>query len=253
MKNRILFSLLVLALVLSACGGNGSAVTPSLTGTHWVLEQINGKPVIENVIPTLSFRGDQEVGGNASCNNFNGTYTGKDGALTIGPLATTMMACLEPAGLMEQEAAYLKALESAVEYRIEKGKLLIMDSAKAVVLTFAAQDMSLEGKTWNLTSFNDGQSLVSLVPDTQITAEFKDGALSGSSGCNSYHGLFHQQEQKLSFDTFAVTMMSCPEEGVMEQEAAYLSSLAKVTHFSVEGNRLFLFDANDLIMAQFSQ
>ena len=225
----------------------------SLAGTHWVLEQINGESVIENALPTLSFRGDQEVGGNSSCNTFNGTFTAKDGKLTIGELTSTMMACPEPEGLMDQETAYLKALESSASYRIDGDKLLIIDTSNAVVLVFSTQDMSLEGKTWNLTSFNDGQNLVSLVLDTQITAEFKEGTLSGSSGCNSYSGAFQQKEQNLSFDTFAVTMMACPQEDVMEQETAYLSTLTKVTRYTIDGNNLLLFDANDLVIAQFSQ
>ena len=37
----------------------------------------------------------------------------------IGPLASTMMACGEPAGVMEQEAQYLAALQSAATYQIE--------------------------------------------------------------------------------------------------------------------------------------
>ncbi|HOU00611.1 MAG TPA: META domain-containing protein, partial [Anaerolineaceae bacterium] len=59
--------------------------------------------------------------------------------------------------------------------------------------------------------------------------------------------------QNLSFDTFAVTMMACPQEDVMEQETAYLSTLTKVTRYTIDGNNLLLFDANDLVIAQFSQ
>lgn len=253
MRNKIWFSLLVLTILLSACSGSGSATMASLAGTHWVLEQINGESVIENALPTLSFRGDQEVGGNSSCNTFYGAFTAKDGKLTIDELASTMMACPEPEGLMDQETEYLKALESSASYRIDGDKLLITDSSNAVVLVFSSQDMSLEGKTWNLTSFNDGRNLVSLVLDTQITAEFKEGTLSGSSGCNSYSGAFQYKEQNLSFDTFAVTMMACPQEGVIEQETAYLNTLTKVTHYTIDGNNLLLFDANDLVIVQFSQ
>jgi len=253
MKNKFWISLLVVALFLSACGGKGSANQPALNGTHWVLEQINGSPVIENTLPSLSFQGDKEVGGNASCNRFNGSYEIKDGALTFSPLATTMMACPDPAGLMEQEAAYLKALEAAASYRVEDGKLLVSDASGKVVLVFAPQDMSLEGKIWNLNAFNDGTNLVSVLLDTAIHVEFKDGNVSGSSGCNTYSGAFQQDGQKLSFGTLASTLMACADEGVMKQETAYLNALAKVTHYSIEGNKLTLYDANNLIIAEFSK
>ena len=47
--------------------------------------------------------------------------------------------------------------------------------------------------------------------------------------------------------------MACPQEGVMEQETSYLNTLTKVTHYTIDGNNLLLFDANDLVIAQFSQ
>ncbi|MCZ2145272.1 MAG: META domain-containing protein [Anaerolineales bacterium] len=39
----------------------------------------------------------------------------------------------------------------------------------------------------------------------------------------------------------------------MKQETAYLNALAKVTHYSIEGNKLTLYDANNLIIAEFSK
>ena len=49
-----------------------------------------------------------------------------------------------------------------------------------VVLVFALQDMT-QGKIWNLNAFNDGTNLVSVLLDTAIHVEFKDGNVSGSS------------------------------------------------------------------------
>ena len=253
MKNKILTIFMLLALFLSACNVKGDSTMTTLNDSHWVLEQINGQPVIENTLPTLSFRGDQQLGGNASCNNFFGSFTAEGNKVTFSGFGSTQMYCAEPAGLMDQEAAYLAALESAKTYRIEDGKLLIIDDAGATVLVFSAQNMSLEGTTWNLISFNDGQSLTSLVIDTEINAEFKDGAVSGSSGCNTYTGDFQQNGLELSFGDLASTLMLCQEEGVMEQENAYLQALAKVTHYIVDGNNLTFYDANDLIVAQFSR
>lgn len=253
MKNRLITVVLVMAVLISACGVKGNSTQLSLNDSHWVLEQINGKPVLEGTLPTLSFRGDKEVGGNASCNGFFGEYSVKNGKLTFSPLASTEMYCAEPAGLMDQEAAYLAALESGATYRIEQGKLFIVNAAGETVLVFSAQDMSLNGAAWNLTAFNDGQNLVSLVNGTEITAEFKDGKVAGSSGCNSYNGAIKQNGLDLSFGELASTLAVCQEKGVMEQESAYLQALAKVTRYIVEGKQLTLFEANGLVMAQFSR
>ncbi len=151
MKNKISTILLVMVVFVTAYSVKGKTSSLALNDTHWVLEQINGQPVIDDTLPTLSFRGDQEVGGYASCNTFFGTYVSKDNTVTITGLSYTEMGCV---GVMDQETAYLAALESAKTYRIEDGKLLLFDAAGDAVLVFSPKDMSLEGTFWNLTMFN---------------------------------------------------------------------------------------------------
>ncbi len=253
MKPKIvMFILLIFSLLLTACSSN--AGIPSLPGTSWMLEKINNQPILENTTPTLSFSDREEAGGNASCNSFGGSYEARGVKLTFGPLFSTLMACLEP-GVMEQEAAYLAALESAAAYHMEEdGKLLVLNASGTVVLVFGPQDTRLEGKTWRLTAFNDGQSLASVLSNTKISAKFKDGNIFGTSGCNGYGGPFQQNGQELTLGPLVVTEMYCGEPaGVMEQETAYLNALSKVTRCTIDGNRLTLFDADGGVMAEFSK
>ena len=253
MKTKVLTVFLIMAIFLSACTVAGETPSVELNNSHWVLEEINGQAVIADTLPTLSFNEDQKVAGNASCNNFFGSYTMDGDKLSFGLLSSTQMFCAVPDGLMEQESAYLAALESATGYRSEDGKLLLVNASDNTVLVFSPQDMSLEGASWNLTMFNDGQSLVSLVNDTGINAEFKEGSVAGSSGCNSYNGPFQQDGLNLTFGNLASTLMLCQEEGVMEQETAYLQTIAKVTHYIVEGKQLTLFDAENMVLATFNR
>lgn len=57
------------------------------------------------------------VSGTAGCNNYNGPMNTADGGFALGPFISTAMACLEPAGVMEQEAAYLAALAGATAFQ----------------------------------------------------------------------------------------------------------------------------------------
>ena len=253
MKIKVLTVFLIMAIFLSACIVDGETPSLTLNNTYWVLEQINGQAIIADTLPTLSFNEDQKVAGNASCNNFFGNYTVEGNKLSFGPLGSTQMFCALPEGSADQESAYLAALESATGYRSEDGKLLLVDASDNTVLVFAPQDTSLEGASWNLTSFNDGQSLVSLVNNTEINAEFKDGLVFGSSGCNSYTGPIQQDGLNLTFGNLASTMMLCQEEGVMEQETAYLQAIAKVTHYLIEGKQLTLYDADNMVLATFNR
>ena len=114
----------------------------TLGGTHWqVTAYNNGRDAVTSPLLgtdiTVQFEDDNQVSGNAGCNDFFGSFSSGDGQIAIGPLGATMRACPEPAGVMEQEAAFLAALESAATYRVE-GNLLEMrtaDDAIAVHMT----------------------------------------------------------------------------------------------------------------------
>ncbi len=67
----------------------------------------------------MDFDKDGNLAGNAGCNNFTGTYQLDGDKITIGPLANTMMMCEDPQGVMDQEAQFLAALQSAANYQIE--------------------------------------------------------------------------------------------------------------------------------------
>ncbi|MCA9868013.1 MAG: META domain-containing protein [Anaerolineae bacterium] len=57
------------------------------------------------------------VSGTSGCNNYSGPMKTADGGFALGPFVSTAMACLEPAGVMEQEAAYLAALAGATGFQ----------------------------------------------------------------------------------------------------------------------------------------
>jgi heat shock protein HslJ len=77
------------------------------------------QPLIAGTQITASFA-DDVVTGNAGCNNYSGELTPVDDHFTVGPILTTRQICGEPAGVMEQEQAYLLALESTGGFRWEQ-------------------------------------------------------------------------------------------------------------------------------------
>lgn len=127
--------LIMMALFLAACGAFGSSA--ELEGTSWKLVEIAGQPVVTGSTPTLSFDEQGQAGGNGSCNSFGGEYQAGNGKLTFGPLMSTLMYC---ENTMEQETAYLAALQEAAGYEIKDGTLLILDANGQVVLIFEPQN-----------------------------------------------------------------------------------------------------------------
>ena len=75
------------------------------------------QPVVAGTTLTVTFdEAALGVSGNSGCNSFAGSLIPQNGFFTVGPLASTMMACAT-AGVMEQEAAFLAALQGTTGYR----------------------------------------------------------------------------------------------------------------------------------------
>lgn len=100
-----------------------------LVGQVWELTGYNnGKQAISSVRAgteiTLEFRDDGTLGGSDGCNRYMSGYTLKGDALTIGPLASTRMACK---GAAEQARDYGAALATVTRYRIEGDELVLLN------------------------------------------------------------------------------------------------------------------------------
>jgi heat shock protein HslJ len=97
---------------------------------------------------------------------------------------------------------------------------------------------ALEGTTWRLTSI-DGQPALAGVRVTAVFAS-DDDRVAGSAGCNQYFGRAAVQGERIEVGGLGSTKMFCTTDGVMPQEAAYLSALAQATAYRVAGRQLQL-------------
>jgi heat shock protein HslJ len=95
----------------------------SLVGSEWLLEDLAGRGVIDNIQATLTFPEAGKVAGNASCNRFFGPAEVSGNAIKLGPLASSRMAC--PEAVMNQETKYLEALQAADRFESKDPYLLI--------------------------------------------------------------------------------------------------------------------------------
>jgi putative lipoprotein len=120
---------LLLVIVLTACIPNtgGEPTQPAgieLEGTRWLLESIGNTPLVAGSEVTLQFDVDNQAGGNAGCNSYGGTYTLTGDQIEFTEIASTLMACVDES-MMDQESAYLQALNSAQQVSVEGDRLTI--------------------------------------------------------------------------------------------------------------------------------
>lgn len=144
---------------LSLIDGSGTTVatfapvTTDLAGTFWnVTSYNNGKEAVVGVLAdttvTVNFGASGEIGGSAGCNSFSGSYTSDGaGAIEIGMLASTMMACMEPEGVMDQETQFLAALMAGTVYTIDGSTLELRDADGALQVRAEAAPEAGTGET----------------------------------------------------------------------------------------------------------
>jgi heat shock protein HslJ len=156
--------------------------------------------------------------------------------------------------------AFVYSLQAAQNYRVHPGgnelSLILPAGGGVLVLRDAGQvpqAMTLEGTSWKLVSYHDGQSaLVSVLNGSETTAVFADGRLAGSAGCNNYTASYEQEGDALTVGPAATTRKMCAApEGIMEQEQAYLAALASVAGYRIQDGRLELRDGDGTPVATF--
>ena len=102
----------------------------------------------------------------------------------------------------------------------------------------------LAGTNWVLSSLDGRLPLPGAVLTLQLA---KDGAATGSDGCNQFRTTYTQKDSSLTFkQPAASTLMACPEP-VMKQSALYMDALAKTTTFMATERVLILFGGNEIL------
>ena len=109
----------------------------SLRNTYWKLVELNSAPVQPGDGKELHMiiKGDDRVNGYSGCNQFMGSVTVSGDGLAFGPVAGTRRMC---ENVMEQENAFLLALENAHHHAISGEDLEITDANGEVTMRFVA-------------------------------------------------------------------------------------------------------------------
>lgn len=107
-------TILTIASLKEAKASEAASSGFELTGSEWLLEDLAGSGVMDNLQATLAFPEAGKTAGNGSCNRFFGTVSISGTNIQFGPLASSRRAC--PEAVMNQEAKYLKALQAATRF-----------------------------------------------------------------------------------------------------------------------------------------
>ncbi|MFM9924094.1 META domain-containing protein [Variovorax sp. H27-G14] len=121
------------AATLTACG-SGISLDEPIEGPAWRLVQLGEEPIAPGSEAQVQFdRSSGRVSGSGGCNRISGTYTRSGATLKIGQMASTRMACPDPAR-GGTEAQFVSALQSTASYRLAgPGRLALLDASGRTV------------------------------------------------------------------------------------------------------------------------
>ena len=113
-----------LLLLATACSLADAGDSNALDGTSWVLFAYRKTKPIPGTRITIEFE-QKKFRGSAGCNSYSGGYQIQGDTITVSETAVTLMACMEPDGVMEQERYYLEFLQDAQRFEFDGERLLI--------------------------------------------------------------------------------------------------------------------------------
>ena len=131
--HRCILICLAAVIVVACTRGSGK-----LEGTKWIAEEVAGHAALPSVRSTLEFTEPERVEGQGGCNRYAGGVKLDETTLHFGDIASTKMACAEPAA-MDQESRFFTALAAARSYRVAGTKLLFADESGKVLVRFKPQ------------------------------------------------------------------------------------------------------------------
>lgn len=121
MTRNLFILFLSTTLLLSACAAVATPADP-LEGTSWELVSSAGQAVLPGTQVTLAFA-EGRASGTAGCNGYGGMYQVDGDQVAFREVASTLMFCADPAGVMEQETAFLGSLNEVARFELAAGRL----------------------------------------------------------------------------------------------------------------------------------
>ena len=116
-------------LYFYGCGGDSQEV---LSGADWHVIELMGEAIPDDAGISFRFDGEGGMFGTGGCNRFRADYV-LDDALSVGPVASTRRACINPvAG--ERENQFFTALGSVITLNVESFGSLTLYSEDGPVL-----------------------------------------------------------------------------------------------------------------------
>ncbi len=233
--------LAVSALALAACGsdsdsGSGSGSTPTaddLDGQAFTSTEVTGYELVADSEIELVFTADS-IGARGGCNSMTGGYSIDDGALTVGTMASTMMACDQ--ALMDQDAWLSEFLTSGPEITLD-GTTLTLSGSDSTITLATVEPTPLEGTTWVVSGTVANEAITSSAVDSEASLTITDGQAQIQTGCNTGNASVEISDTTMTFGPMALTRKACDPDRTALEASVVVALDGEVT-YEISGDTL---------------
>ncbi|MET0457646.1 MAG: META domain-containing protein, partial [Ilumatobacteraceae bacterium] len=216
-----------------------------LEGTTWSVDGLVSGDAASSIpaggrAPSLRLDGGT-ITVDTGCNTGSGTYTLDGTDITFGPIATTRMACADPAG-SATETAVLTVLSGTATYEVEADVLRLTNGTNGLMLRAAPEGGTtpegLEGAPWLLDSYVTGSTTTAVAAGVQrptLQFDATTGTVAVEAGCNSGSGTYAVAGDQITFGPLAMTTRACVGESATVETAVLAVLTGTATAQIVDG------------------
>ncbi|MDY0199557.1 MAG: META domain-containing protein [Tenuifilaceae bacterium] len=244
----------MLAVLLVSCGTGNKEKETDLNTIHkkWELSVLDGEQIAANSPIYIDLTEDTIVSGFTGCNRLIGSYAiENESQIKFSQLGTTLMAC--PELEMELESKVLELLNTADNFTIDNGKLMLNVGRRAPLATFyEMSDNEIVNKYWKLIKLEgDTVQMAANQEREQYFTLRSDGSISGFAGCNHFTGQYTLTEASgISInENLAISLKVCPDVDI--DESAFLRVLLRTNNYTISNDTLCLNAGKDAPLAIF--
>ena len=245
---------IILVALLVSCNTGNKVKETSKDTIHekWELSVLDGEQVTGALPVYIDLTEDNTVSGFIGCNRLTGNYSIKNKTqIKFNQLGTTRMIC--PEMEMALESQVLELLNTADNFTIDSGKLMLNIGRRAPLATFnVMSDNEIVNKYWKLTKLEgDAVQMAVNQEREQYFILRSDGSISGFAGCNQFNGQYELLNgNHISFnDNMAMTLQACPDVDV--DESAFMKVFRLTDSYTINGDTLSLNEGERVSIAIF--
>ncbi|MGX1670088.1 META domain-containing protein [Streptomyces sp. NPDC055400] len=239
----VLAALLPLAAV-AACGSQTVSVggTP-VTGVRWNVESVtvDGTKTRAPESAYVEFPSADRARGNYGCNNFDVEAELDGDTIHLGKGIATLMLCTDKKQ-RAFEKTFARAIGGSNHARTDGDHLTLTTEDGDTIALVKERPAPLIGTEWTVTSLLSDDVATSLPGEAVGKAKLrfgKDGAATGSLGCNRFRAKAEFRDGHLTLGRPVTTRMLC-QGPRMDTEHALLKLFAQKLSYEVQGRTLTL-------------